>query len=215
MIRAWISRIATALVFAAAAGVLLVGARRALSSGSPREKVSRMLWNQMVPSRAPVAADRLRLGTRRHELVGVLIATSECIGTRNPDFVPAVRAMKGELARRAAAQGKSLRLVGVALDEQVSDGMMMLSRIGPFDEISVGGNWLNSNAVAYIWRTADRSTSIPQWVVLERDVAVDPAAIGVTPDRIVAVVSGADRMRAWIRASESEVRASARTAMAP
>jgi hypothetical protein len=195
----------TALVFLTAAGVLVVGARRALADGGPQAKVSRMLWNQMLPGEGTVSGARFKHGSHYRELVGVLIATSDCGGTRNPDFVPAVRAMKAELARRAAAQGKGLRLVGVAMDDKVSDGMMLLNRIGPFDEISVGGNWLNSNAVAYVWRSSDRSAAVPQWVVLERDVAVTPEAITVAPDRVVAIVAGADRMRAWIRASQNEV----------
>lgn len=205
MTRVWISRIATALVFLTAAGVLVAGGRRVLADGGPQAKVSRMLWNQMLPGGSTVAKGRFKHGSRYRELVGVLIATSHCGGTRNPDFVPAVRAMKAELARRAAAQGKGLRLVGVAMDDDVSEGMMLLNGIGPFDEISVGGNWLNSNAVAYVWRSSGRLAEVPQWVVLERDVSVDPAAITVAPDRVVALVAGADRMRAWIRASQNEV----------
>ena len=64
---------------------------------------------------------------------------------------------------------------------------------------------MNSNAVAYVWRSRNRAAEVPQWVVLERDVAVNPEAIAVTPDSLVAVVAGANRMRAWIRASQNEV----------
>lgn len=205
MMRAWISRIATGLVFLTAAGVLVVGARRIVAGGGAQAEVSRIIWKQMLPDQTLPTRNLLKAGSRQRELVGVLIASSDCAGTRNPDFVPAVHAMKAELARRADAEGKALRLVGVAMDDQVSDGMMLLNRLGPFDEISAGGNWLNSFAVAYVWRSSDRSTAVPQWVVLERDVAVSPNTITVTPDRVVAIVAGADRVRAWIHASQTEV----------
>ncbi|MDB4952229.1 MAG: hypothetical protein JWM27_4878 [Gemmatimonadetes bacterium] len=205
MKRPWESWGVTGVMCAAALGVLAVGAHRELADGQVHARLSRAVLNQVLPSGSELPGIQLRPGTRHRELVAVLIATSECIGTRNPDFVPAVRAMKAELARRAAAQGLTLRLVGVALDDQVADGLGLLNRVGPFHEVSAGGNWLNTDAVAYIWRNRSHSTSVPQWVLLERDVALGRSEIGVAPDHVIAVVAGADKMRAWVRASRAEV----------
>lgn len=203
MKRKWIADVATALVVIAAAAVLIVAVRRVREGQGAKARMSDLVINNVLAPRRLPSSTPIKADTRQRELVGVLITTSTCAGTSHPDFVPAVHAMKAELARRAKASGRTLRLVGVAMDERAGDGLALLDRIGPFDEVSVGGNILNSNMIQYMWRSPHRSTKIPQWVIFERDVVIGEYVVAVTPDSVIAVVTGAENMRSWVRTSSA------------
>jgi hypothetical protein len=105
-------------------------------------------------------------------------------------------------ARQIAASGQHLILRGVSLDPRIDTGVRDLALVGAFDEISVGGNWTNSAVVHYLGGDLGRiypKASVPQVIVLERDVDNQITALHVGPERELARYIGADKIWDWAR----------------
>ncbi len=105
--------------------------------------------------------------------------------------------MKRILAATARSAGASFASVGIAVDWVTRDGWEFLQRFGPFDEIIVGRNWLNSASLHYMWRELPGEPVVPQVVVVERSILLDGAKLEVSPDRALLRKVGADEVIAW------------------
>jgi hypothetical protein len=94
--------------------------------------------------------------------------------------------------------------MGVSLDWSPSEGAAFLARLGQFDEIASGRNWLNSGAVRYIFRDLPGLSQVPQVIVVERNVRVRPEAIDVGPERLITRKVGLDEMLQWAQQLEAD-----------
>jgi hypothetical protein len=84
----------------------------------------------------------------------------------------------------------------------VEGGLRHLALLGPFDEVSLGGNWTNSAVVHYLGSDlSDRQRAvIPQVVLLEREVREDgPRSLVVGPEQEVGRFAGTRDIGAWVR----------------
>lgn len=131
------------------------------------------------------------------EVIAVYLGT---IGTDGPMITP-VREMKMLLARQAAASGREFVSRGVSLEPAVEAGIEQLSRLGPFDEISVGDNWTNSTVVRYLGTDIGptRTTSIPQVILLEREVTRESTRIQIGAEREIARFVGTAEIGDWVK----------------
>ena len=119
------------------------------------------------------------------------------------------RAMHGlaDSVRRAATRqivgtGQRLILRGVSLDPEIATGLRDLATVGAFDEISVGGNWTNAAVVHYFGGDMGKlypKASVPQVIVLERDVDNQIVALHVGPERELARYIGTTDIWDWAR----------------
>jgi hypothetical protein len=128
------------------------------------------------------------------------------LGTEGTDarsgMVEAVRDMRVALQQQAASGGWSFVSRGVSLEPSVEGGLRHLALLGPFDEVSLGGNWTNSAVVRYIGgdMSDHRRAVIPQVVLLEREVREDgKEALVVGPERELGRYLGADQISSWVR----------------
>lgn len=175
------------------ATALVIGAFSFTAGMALREKL-----NTPPTSPAPIAT-----GT---EMVLVFMATSSCPGVKDPDFPSAVRAISEAMRTRADESGMTFVTIGVSLDWDLTEGVDFLKRFGPFDEIAIGRGWLNMAAVRYIWAEFPGAASVPQILVLERDIVSD-RTIEVNAERVRVRKVGAMAIRQWssvIAAQESE-----------
>jgi hypothetical protein len=144
-----------------------------------------------------------KVDQRRHvlpageQVEAVLIAASWCHGITVPGFHEAIVSLQRNLPKEAARDGLSFSFVGVALDWKPEDGYRFLSRYDPFDEIVVGGNWGNTDAVRFIWRDYPGNPSVPQLVVLRRLVIQDSTTMKFGADRLVGRFLGAQEIIQW------------------
>jgi hypothetical protein len=109
--------------------------------------------------------------------------------------------MRTALAKQANAGGYKFLTRGVSLEPLVQDGLRHLARLGSFDEVSVGGNWGNSAVVRYLGGD-DRDSikrSIPQVILLEREVGTGTNALEFGPEKETGRYSGVDAIQAWVR----------------
>lgn len=143
------------LTFLAALGGGVI-VRRTLARWTPRD----------VQDAKPHVA---RTGT---ELVMVYIGRASCTWCNRAGFAEEVRAAKQALAQQAASRGARFVAQGVALDNVLADGFDHLKKLGPFDEISVGGGWVNEFAFRYFWSEIPGPPATPTILVLRRWIYV-------------------------------------------
>lgn len=102
-----------------------------------------------------------------------------------------------------------VRVIGVDLDEDLEVGLRFLETLGngsvseAFDQIIVGGSWLNDHMVRLAWREGTIEASTPQVLIIERPVDVESYAstyaIELGEDRVVANLVGHDEITEWMR----------------
>ena len=124
------------------------------------------------------------------------------LGTEGTDagMVAIVRDMKAALSRQTVTTHRTFIARGVSLDPSVDGGIRHLALLGPFDEIAVGGNWTNSAVIRYLGGDigTNRSTAIPQVVLLERDVTQAAERLQVSPEREIAQFIGTKEIGDWV-----------------
>jgi hypothetical protein len=133
------------------------------------------------------------------EIVAIYFGTA---GTdRMSGMATSIPAMKVALARQAGASGRRFISRGVSLEPTIEDGLTDLALLGPFDEISLGGNWKNAEVGRY-FGTIDQvnpHAAIPQVVVIEREVREESASIQIGAEREIARYIGADKIANWVK----------------
>lgn len=144
----------------------------------------------------------------RH-LVAYLFTASDCGWSNEPTLMKHLGQIRTLLRSVHHGRFAAITVVGVSLDTDVQVGMDFLSKIAggtiaeTFDEVSIGGSWLNENAVRRIWQSHALTAASPQVLLVERQVDtsayMEDATIGVSDDRILASLSGARDLTAWLQ----------------
>ena len=110
-----------------------------------------------------------------------------------------MRAMKPLLAAQAKDRHMSLSVIGVALDWDVKRGAAFLEPLGAFDQVVIGGNWVNLAVAQFVLRDPLAEMAMPQIVVLERTVQQGDRVTISEPRVIRRIIGGAD-IPAWVAA---------------
>jgi hypothetical protein len=134
---------------------------------------------------------------RGDQVVVLFVASSSSRADAAPGLREAVRSLHRQLQVEAERHGLALEFVGVSLDWDVEEGIRFLRRYGPFDQVVVGGNWVNLAAIEYIWRDQPGSPTVPQIVLIRRHVDQRPATIDVSPDQVLGRFVGAEQIMEW------------------
>ena len=135
---------------------------------------------------------------RGTEVIMVFIGSSTC-GASQVDWVPETLAsVQRRLGERSEAAGMAFATVGVALDQNIENGLEFLDQMGRFDEISIGRSWLNQASLRFLLRELPSAeTAIPQIVVVAQRIAVEGNVILVEPEQLLARKIGLDEIRHW------------------
>ncbi|MGD2153917.1 MAG: hypothetical protein PVG79_11675 [Gemmatimonadales bacterium] len=128
----------------------------------------------------------------------IFIGSSTCGAHRDAGFRAAIATAKRALAERFTGAGRQFASAGVAIDWRIEDGIEFLAEFGEFDEIIVGGNWLNSGAIRYVWEDFPGSSVVPQVVVARRSVNVSGSTIAVGEEELLARLAGAEQIMEWV-----------------
>lgn len=141
-------------------------------------------------------------------LIAYVIAASDCGWSSQPGVITAVRAMRAQMASVHGGSYAQVSVVGVALDSDIDAGLRFLSDIGSrtpagaFDQIIVGGSWLNEQIVRFVWRDGFTEAALPQVLVIERPVNTAPyllnRTLGVQDDKVVAREIGSRAIVSWL-----------------
>jgi hypothetical protein len=126
--------------------------------------------------------------------MAIFVAASTCGASRFPLLPDALHDIRIALSRETELSRKQFVLVGVSIDQDASTGVEFLRRYGPFDEVLAGHGWLNAGAIAYVVRDMPSEHSIPQLVLVERDLDVEDGRIVDVHDTLVGRKIGADQI---------------------
>ena len=183
-------------VLGACVAVTLMAHGSAAHAQQPRpatEVIERALPRLSQPTRPEPAIPRGR------EVEVVFVGSSSCGAAGRKDLEQVMDSLRAFMLADGVRRDYAVTFTGVALDWSVPSGLAFLEPFGPFDELSVGRNWMNANAVRYVWRDLAGKPEIPQLVVLERTVDLSTKSIVVGEDRLVERITGADDIVAYVR----------------
>lgn len=166
------------------------GSSKSLKAGSVSRELDRRIRGQRLAS--------------SNELVMVFIGSAHCAASRDPSLPGVIRSAGESLAKIARKEGIPLVVIGAALDWSPFDGLAYLQSVGAFDEVISGRNWANSAALEYLWVDHPGPPSLPQVVLLRRELLVDASGISVSDERLIARKIGLPEITTWQRALASE-----------
>ncbi|MEX2110403.1 MAG: hypothetical protein WD802_07365 [Gemmatimonadaceae bacterium] len=147
-------------------------------------------------------AERPRYDRQR---IAVLITTRNCIGARDPRFVPGVRAALRLMAQQARRDSVGFSATGVAMDWEIDSGAVFLRQLADFDQWVVGRNWGNDAVVRLIWRDSTAIPSIPQLVILERSVGQTASGMYFGPEQVIHRLHGPLEIANWVLSGADSV----------
>jgi hypothetical protein len=161
-------------------------------------------FNAMQPSPKSESMEVLRtrkvnygkVRTGKERLL-ILIGSSSCGASSDPLLPSAIARIQSIEAAQAKREGKQFSTIGVATDWNLNMGVEFLNKVGVFDEISVGRSWGNAASVSLIWRDQPGPPTIPQLVIVERQVTVSPSTITYGTDSVIARKIGLDEIKRY------------------
>jgi hypothetical protein len=172
-----------------------------------RSSASRHTESPLVASPPSTAPDSVRLAAMGfkpgRQLVAYVFVSSDCSYCQLRDTKEAITSIR-ELFRRNNESGfRSATVVGVDLDTDIGAGLGYLNGIGlrSFDEISVGQSWLNENLVRLVWRDKTGPPSVPQVIILSRDMSakLKPLNLSFGTDSVVGLLTGRKAILKWVQ----------------
>jgi hypothetical protein len=141
-------------------------------------------------------------------LIVYVVGAAECGWSNHPSMLSAYKTIRNVLRTFHGSKYAQITVIGVAIDQDINVGLKYLSTAGggryedAFDQIVVGGSWLNEEIVRFAWQERATKASTPQIVLVERPVSAEgyrqTYTLGVEKDRVLAVKIGAESILAWI-----------------
>lgn len=158
----------------------------------------------MIGTATLVVAERLtprpaieihtRMESGKH-LVFVLIAPTSAW---DQEYIAQVVAARQSLEETAREKGYLYSTVGVSDAWNVDEGLAILRAFGPFDEVVVGRNWLNTGVKAYLTDFGAKP-AVPQVVVLLHEIRLDDLSTMYRDRRELIRAIGPEGMAEWER----------------
>lgn len=131
------------------------------------------------------------------DTTALLVVDGSCPACR---LEPAASEVRDLLDSLQAIHVRRPRLIGVAIDRSVEQGLAVLKRFGDFDEISVGSEWANTMLLEYIWRDTLAFSTVPQLLVIERHTVVDSTNERVKySNKYIEQIIGLPSIAVWLR----------------
>lgn len=160
-----------------------------------------------VPATEVTLPDSVRLAkidlAPGRQLIAFVFGGSKCASCRSPEVKVALTALRDTLHARYDQSYRTVRVVGVAINTDVNEGLEYLQGIGldAFDEISVGGGWQNQQVVRLVWRLQVAEAAAPQVVIVSRKMTavLSPMAVHYGNDSLVTAFAGRKALGEWFR----------------
>lgn len=156
----------------------------------------------------PAAAVNPFASANGTHLVAFLITGSDCGWAKQANMLQIGRTLRTRMRAVHGSSYAAVNVVGVAMDVDVDTGVEFLAQLGggstssAFDQVVVGGSWLNEQIVGLVWREGVAEAASPQIVVIERAVNTESylstSTIVVGSDRIVANPVGNVEIMSWV-----------------
>ena len=199
---AWVTRLAWPVAFLLSMGATYLG--MTISRSSFR---TRLASDRRKPAfEAPINPFAKYRGSN---LVAFVVTAADCGWSNSPTLIDAVGSLRQRLQAAHGRHYAHITIIAVVLDDTLDVGVQFLSKFGrgrldsAFDQVVVGGSWMNEEIVRFVWREHAARAASPQVIVVERSVNTDSylseSVIGVQKDHVVANPRGTAEILDWIR----------------
>jgi hypothetical protein len=136
-------------------------------------------------------------------LSAYVFLSSTCGVCSRRDVKASVASIRDSLQAKYRGRFKRITVVGIAVDSDVPSGLKYLDGLGfhRFDELDVGGGWLNEQVTKQFWRAGTSRALVPQVVLSTRRVESQigpPLRIDVESDTVIRVVRGGPEVVSWV-----------------
>ena len=119
-------------------------------------------------------------------------------GLPSPEYVDAVKAARTAYKRASTEAGCLFSTVGISQHWYPDEGLKVLGRFGPFDEVIVGRNWFNSGVQRYVTDLGSVAR-IPQIVAVVERIEVGETWWKSTGPKEIGRYFGKSGLVAWQR----------------
>lgn len=154
--------------------------------------VTLVAWEFKPPAERVAVDTKFRAGT--HVTLVVVAPTS----LPDPVFASNVRSALDSIRSTTLRKGFLFSTIGVSDNWSTERGLLILERMGPFDELIVGRNWLNSGVELYVTALGGRA-AVPQLVVVARQIAIDERGVHYGETHELQRVVGGAELENWSR----------------
>lgn len=155
-----------------------------------------------VDTISPSLAKELGLRTKRPatEVVAVVISSTFCRANGFEGFHDAVAEIPSLLEAHVASRPEMVsRVIGISLDHDPETGANYLFGLADFDEVTAGGNWLNTATEKFLWGSFSLQAEIPQIVLLQRTVIwQDESSAVLEQEEVLKTIVGAEEIVEWV-----------------
>ena len=144
------------------------------------------------------------------QLVAYVVAASDCGWSSTPAMMQIVGSIRDSLVVGLDPTYSSVRVVAVVLDDSVSAGWKFVSALSggrperSFDQVVLGGSWLNETLQRWIWRDSLVDAASPQVFLVARPIGaaayLDDYRLRIGQDWIVARHVGSSSIHQWLAA---------------
>ena len=150
------------------------------------------------------ALSRSEQNTTISEIMVIYVGSSRCGWCNDPRLPPAVSTVIDSVQSRAARANAYTTLVGVDTDVAHGRETQHLSNVGAFDQMALGGGYLNIVAREVSWGVLAGANGTPQVLVLRRplrksNLRGEPLSIQLQPATLLARKVGLYEILTWTR----------------
>jgi hypothetical protein len=179
----------------ASAGASYVVAGAAAGAASPRSVAS-------VDTAVRAAMVRRQYPSGDH-LVAYVLLSHLCPFSSEPGTQQAVAALRDSLKRFEGHPYAKVSVIGVSIESDLDAGFAFLRDLQrtsrAFDELSIGGGWLNGVVTTLVWREAAAAAATPTVIVVRRRVHAEQyPLIRVDSDSLLVRIRGRPTLIDWV-----------------
>ena len=124
----------------------------------------------------------------------VFVVSGICGATAQEGFDEAYAEVETVLSSQANGEGLKLHTIGIAVDPLVEDGLAVLRRFGPFDEILAGAGWENGMSLHYLFGDLSVLPTVPQLLVFRRSVVPENRTLLIMQDTLLFALRGLEEI---------------------
>ena len=139
------------------------------------------------------------------KLVFAYMGSEDCTFSLLPGFDSTVRRLSELIEAQAKAEGTPFSTLGISAGPSIHRGLEYLERFGPFDEIAIGREGLNTVAMRYLAEEFPAEASFPQVLVIERQLKSWEPGYSFETERVLVRAIGVPQIEAWV-ASNAPIR---------
>lgn len=137
-------------------------------------------------------------------LAAYVLVSSECGFSAEVRTMEALARVRRSLRSTHGEAFAGISVIGVVLDKDLAKGYEYVRELGniddTFDQVSIGGSWLNEQVTEIVWQKGLATPQLPQILLVRRDVDASqyPRHLEVQDDVVLHTITGRTELLDWV-----------------